>query len=158
MKKIALALLLLGAAPAAGTASTFIVASDAQMLAVMDSVRAGDVVQINDGTYANAPKPTHSGTASSRITIIGNTANPAAVIVGQLDGWGASYITWRAMRFNGSCKLGPRHEFSYTSPTADSVVSCRSLSGENGMSGAQSCVFSADTIGSNADNCNFVLK
>lgn len=145
----------------AGTASygsTFIVTSNARMTSVMDSVKAGDVVQINDGTYTVAPIPTHSGTASSRIRIIGNTANGAAVIVGAMSPAGCSYVTWNAMNFNGSCKIATYYTFNYVSPTADSVVNCRAYSGECGTSGSTNVVFKGDTLGDNTTDCSFIIK
>lgn len=74
-------------------AATFIVTNDARMVSVMDSVQAGDIVQINDGAYTRSPSfdPQYKvspATIAARITIIGNLTSPLAVSVPGFRGLG----------------------------------------------------------------------
>jgi hypothetical protein len=65
-------------------------------------VRAGDVVRVLPGTYPTAPDPAVSGTASARITYVGNLAVPNAVVITPTMNLRRKYITVKGMSFAAS--------------------------------------------------------
>lgn len=65
-------------------------------------VQPGDVVRLSPGTYTVAPDPARNGTASARITYVGNLAIPDAVVITPGMTLKRQYITVKGMSFAGS--------------------------------------------------------
>jgi len=108
---LSLFLLVLGAGPAravvldvsptgSGTACT--PGSPCAMSTANGIVRPGDVVRVNPGVYTTAPDPAVSGTASARITYVGNLAVPDAATIATGMTLKRKYITVKGMSFTGS--------------------------------------------------------
>src|SRR5262245_20796479 len=61
------------------------------------TLQPGDVCMVLDGTYSNSISPARSGTATARITFVGDLANPAAVSIPSFS-TDKSYITVKGFK------------------------------------------------------------
>lgn len=68
------------------------------------SLVAGDVCMVLPGTYGTGIAPANSGTSGSRITYVGNLANPAQATVAYID-IAKAYITVKGVASNGAGAL-----------------------------------------------------
>lgn len=65
------------------------------------TLRAGDVVMIQPGTYSGQVNPANSGTANARITYLGDLQNPALANVGTIM-LNSSYVSVKGVRSTGT--------------------------------------------------------
>lgn len=154
MRRAALALLLLLAAPAEGAiiymAPTALGSGDGSSAANaknwflnVNTWSAGDVVRLVDGTYTSVMIPSVSGSAGSRVTIEGNIANPAAVnFTGGLTITNVSHLTVKGIQFGASCSVNFQSD-------EDSILYCRQTAGGFNIVGG------ADNL--TIANCNMSL-
>ena len=150
---LALALILFGAVPAA--AATYYVSpggSDSNtgtqaapwrtLSKANATLVAGDACMIAAGTYNDPIQPATNGTATARISYVGNLASPAAVTVGSLY-IDKAYVSVKGVRSSGTIEL------FYTSQAAkawhDSVAYCISSSGLSFL-GAKNCLVARSTL------------
>lgn len=102
-----------------------------------NTLRAGDVVLIQPGTYGDKIDPVNGGTPTQRITYLGAINNPGAVTVSQiyLD---TPYITVKGLRSNNTGTI------NYPSRN-DSIAFCF-LDGGQVFYGAKYCMVAHNTI------------
>lgn len=67
-------------------------------------LRPGDVVTVRAGTYAHAPSPSANGTAVAPIYFVGDSANPASVVISAASGLThkRSWVFVAGMKFTGT--------------------------------------------------------
>lgn len=101
-------------------------------------VAAGDMVLVHDGTYSDFPSPGVSGTASARITYVGDLTSPTSVrITGGSNTISKSHLTIKGFELsNGFIMTGVR----------DSVGYCHVLGGKSQLTNADDCVVTRSTF------------
>lgn len=101
-------------------------------------VAPGDVVMVHDGTYGDFPSPGVSGTASQRITYVGNLAFPSAVrITGGSNVISKSHVTIKGFELAyGFVMTGVR----------DSLAYCNVQGNKSQLTGADDCVVTRSTF------------
>jgi len=95
-------------------------------------VTPGDVVLVANGTYSQYPAPGVSGTASQRITYIGDLANPAAVQVSGNYNLQKSYVTVKG--------FGLTSGIFVTGSVGDSVAWCQAGGDASRLQRSDDCV------------------
>jgi hypothetical protein len=105
----------------------------------------GDVVYLADGAYVGDLRPANSGISGSRISYVGDIANPGAVaLAGSIDLTAKRFITVKGVSANGDI-----HVSAYTAAQwseADSVIYC-AATGSLDANGAQNCHVCFCTVG-----------
>ncbi|OGF17979.1 MAG: hypothetical protein A2W00_02330 [Candidatus Eisenbacteria bacterium RBG_16_71_46] len=112
------------------------------------TLAAGDVCRLLPGSYSGSIAPAGSGASNaSRITFIGNPADPASVrLSGSIDLTSQKYVTIKGVQVNdiavGALSASNRCE-------QDSVLDCRAT-GSLWVAGALRCHFARNRIGDGA--------
>jgi len=94
-------------------------------------VAPGDVVLIEDGAYGHFPNPAVSGTATARITYVGNLTSPSSVRITSGNALTKSNVTIKGFELaNGFDLTGHR----------DSIAFCKVYGTKSQITGADDCV------------------
>lgn len=94
---------------------------NASLVTANANAMPGDLIRLAPGIYSTSLNPARSGTASSRITYVGNLANPAAVVVNSTT-LNRRYVSIKGVRFNGNFSLDRVDAINYAQ--FDSVGWC----------------------------------